>query len=194
MEIHGEGGGAAPSPDAKNYIVPQRDDHTAAIPSIPALQPSSILSPSRPIEASAIPWPAPNSPPPPAQETTVVLSDRRVQLPSSGELPSLYSLCRQWVNNDPDFNSVPPPVLPEPPQLPPFHDVHSDTGLTDGSPPQPSDLPSIPGEGEIPLLEQLLHHNITHWKEVRMYDKERAALTYPKYEDRLRRAMNSLPG
>jgi len=66
----------------------------------------------------------------------------------------------------------------EPPVEPPFvsnnnADMQVDGGDEDNGPP----------------LDALLHHHLAHWKSVRQYDKNKAALELPKYSIRLQIAL-----
>jgi hypothetical protein len=129
----------------------------------------------------------------------VIIADRKVRIPGGETPPSLYSLCRQWINNDPTLVTVPPPPYPEPPSLPPLSDRDTDElkAMSMEPPVEPPFVSNNNADMQVdggdedngPPLDALLHHHLAHWKSVRQYDKNKAALELPKYSIRLQIAL-----
>ena len=141
---------------------------------------------------------------------TIVVSDRRVRIAPGEPQPSLYEMCRRWVQNDPRAPSgvngsegggeggepsssghdQAPNGLdwvrpPEPPRGPPIEDP--------GPVPQPdwSALLSNVPEGEAPGVPELKKHHLEHWREVRQVRLKYRAKKLERYHSRLVNLLNS---
>ncbi|GAB4818807.1 hypothetical protein N2152v2_005853 [Parachlorella kessleri] len=165
----------------------------AAVPSTTATLARAAAHPvawnGPPQEARGLTWAA-LAPAP----TVATISDRRVQVPppAAMEQPSLYRLCRQWVQNDPDLSLMPEAseggrAAATPSQLPP---------LPPRSPEEEAALAALPPQEE-PLLsttqepptDLIIEHHTKHWKAVRQHMQRQEAARQQRYVARLQTLM-----
>lgn len=135
------------------------------------------------------PWPAyaPSRDP----SLVVTISDRKVRLPGAAVGgASLYQLCRQWVQNEPELQPPPPPQegglsVALPPLL-----LKRDSAAA----PEVWALPEVFDAGEQPDTEALLEHHTAHWRELRRRLSSRAASECAPYATRLRAVVAGATG
>lgn len=119
------------------------------------------------------------------------LYDRKVKVDGDEENMSLYTLCRRWVQNDPEQDESAP--MPQRPgmQLPAMVVQHapeaeSELGPAPLEPPMPAEEGSPP-----PAAEDLMAHHLDHWRAVKQHhrtvieqrattDQQRLAMLLPR--------------
>lgn len=141
---------------------------------------------------------------PPADGPVATIADRCVRLgvPGAEEQPSLYRLCRQWVQNDPDLGEPLAEPLPTS-KLPPLPALSEEAAaVVQQQPPQEPPFPGAPdaagaagagagaaaaagGSGTPPEVPDLLKHHQQHWKAVRQHAQARAAAAQQRHGQRL---------
>lgn len=130
----------------------------------------------------------------------VIIADRKVKILPGDTPPSLYSLCRQWINNDPALVTVPPPLYSEPPSLPALSnkDTNELKAMSIEPPVEPPFVRSSNKNGDMQVdrddedngpVDALLDHHLAHWKSVRQFDRNKAALELTRYSNRLHTAL-----
>ena len=115
--------------------------------------------------------------------TSVVLGDRRV-IASGEHPPSLYALCRQWVQQQSDADLLASAHESDDPQLPPLAPRPPPT-LPPAGPPPEAPAPRSGDTSAQPSMEDLLKHHKQHWKAVRQYHQQQAAASRERYLARL---------
>ena len=117
------------------------------------------------------------------------IGDRRVRVDGGGgeegavpRPPSLFALCRSWVQNDPDLGAPPPPPAAATPR-PPLPLRSSEAAALLAVPPS---LGAAPDALKGDALDELIAQHKARWCAVRQRRKLRAAARAERHVQRLR--------